>query len=135
MNNNYLKFTFDINRAINSISNFLFMSLLDYLIQYYRINAVSNDNIYYNDIIELLNSNNNDDIIKIGKQIIGYDYIATNGLSRVKKDFLTNGVYFYDIVKMISYDKNIPMDEDNFGTINFNFTGLLEKLKDISRYI
>ena len=48
----------------NSESNFLFMSLLDYIIQYYRLNAVSND------IIALLNSNNNDDIIKIGKQII-----------------------------------------------------------------
>ena len=36
---------------------------------------------------------------------------------------------------MIAYNKNIPIDEDNFGTINFNFTGLLEKLKDISQYI
>lgn len=97
----------------NSENNYLFTSLMYYIIEYYRFNKpLVNNNI----LKELINENDELKRIELSKQLLGYIENKSKGICAIKKDFLTNEQYFYDLNRLITY--NIT-NFDNNNSDNF----------------
>lgn len=118
----------------NSEEEYLFTSLALYIYHYYKINGVSKDNLYFDKIEKLLDSKTNEEVYENSKGILGYNQ-GRNNIRTLKKEFLTNNKYFYDINRMITYNGNIPkyILEDNCSKqYHYSFEDLINRLNSIN---
>lgn len=118
----------------NSEDEYLFTSLALYIYHYYKINGVSKDNLFYDKINKMLNSKTNEEVYETSKSILGYNQ-GRNNIRTLKKEFLTNNKYFYDINRMITYKEDIPryIPEDNCSEqYNYSFNNLTDRSNKIN---
>ena len=117
----------------NSETDYLFMSLASYIIDYYGINPIKEDNPEKDRLKQLLHEENESNCIKLAKDILGYN-IGQNGIKTLKKNFLTNGKFFYDLNRLITYIGNVPLYDNNINTnyCEFRLSELTKRLNKIN---
>ena len=79
MNDNYIYY------IENSETNYLFMSLAEYIYKYYSLNGINKDNPEYERLSMLLKLQNENEKIELLKEIVGYN--VYEGKSIIKKMF------------------------------------------------
>jgi len=113
----------------NSEDNYLYVSLAFYIYGYYKSHPITENNPEYENIKKCIE---NDFNANSWKNILGYSNGQYN-IKSLKKSFLTNGAYFYDLNRLITYNGNItpPENIDSFSDRHTNFSDLINKLKNI----
>ena len=118
----------------NSEDNYLFKSLAYYIKQYYNIFELKETNPEYYRLKDYLACNDENQLWEKAKNILGYN-LGNNGISCIRKCFLTNDIYFYDTNGIITSNKKID-NYSYFGDTNcckFNLSDLTNRLMIIHK--
>lgn len=121
----------------NSEEDYLFTSLALYVYSYYKLHGLNKNNFEYDRLSKVLEQTTKEKVYEYSKGILGFN-IGRHNIRTLKKEFLTNDKYFYNINRLITYNGNIAkkLPEDNCTSTNkidFNFSELMKRLNSINR--
>lgn len=121
----------------NSEDDYLFTSLALYIYSYYKFYGLNKNNFEYDRLSKVLEQTTEEKVYEYSKGILGFN-ISRHNIRTLKKEFLTNDKYFYNINRLITYNGNIAriLPEDNCTSTNkidFNFSELIQRLNSINK--